>query len=140
MMHKNNKMKTQILNILFILILSLGTLNVFAEGTKGKKSSAKESGKSVTSIVISFVEAEMELENWMMSLKSFKNNSEILFEEELILEDWMTESFTSTGETGSFIEETLMLEDWMMKSFTGASIDKLMEPELEFESWMLKNF
>jgi len=131
-------MKTKILNIAIAAVLSFSTLSVSADDTKGKKVSSEKKNNSVTSIISSVKEAEMELESWMTSLKEFNKKSETFTDSPLELEEWMMEDFIVTNETENFQESEIILEDWMLKSFDAETQEMFIDEELVLESWMLE--
>jgi len=154
-------MKTIILNIILTTVLSLSTISVFADGTKGKKESSKKNQNTVSTYISNVKEAGLELESWMTSLVEFNSKSEILMEaalemeawmmndfntsigtdilqeEELVLEGWMMNDFNVINDTENFQEDELILENWMLESFETKSQEISIDKELEFEAWML---
>lgn len=127
-------MKTKIFYILFTVAFSLGSLNTYAIGNKGKKANKQKNITSVATIISTFKEAEMEIESWMVSLHEF-NSKSTFTEEEIQMESWMMNEF-SVKNTNDFQEDEIVLEDWMLESFDTKTQEIFVEEELELESWM----
>jgi hypothetical protein len=133
-------MKTKIFFIAITAVLSLSTLNVHADGTKGKKQSARINNATVTHIIKSFKEVEMEMESWMTSFSEFNSNTEILIDEPMQLEDWMMSDFNNNSNTENFQDDELVLESWMMNDFNeNNNTKKFQDDELPVEGWMLES-
>ena len=133
-------MKTKIFYIAITTVLSLSTLSVYADGTKGKKESAEIKNTTVSLIISSVKEVEMEMESWMTSLTDYNSTSEILndatqkFEshtianvkvnnkyeifkdDDLVLEDWMMNDFNVNNNTKNFQDDEFILVGWMLES------------------------
>jgi hypothetical protein len=135
-------MKTIILYIVITSVLSFSTNSVFADGAKGKKdSSRKNKNTSVSHIISTAIEAGIEMESWMTSLKEFNGKSEVFTETPMELESWMMYDFNTSIGNDLFIEDELVLEDWMMDDFkTNNDTDNFQEDELILEDWMLESF
>ena len=131
-------MKTKILYIAITAVISLSTINVFADGTKGKKETAKKNNTTVTHIATGFKEVEMELENWMTSLSEFNIKSETWIEETPQFEDWILKDFNVNNVSEKFQDNELILEGWMLESFDAKTQEIFTDEELEFEPWMFE--
>ncbi len=134
-------MKTKILYIALSAVLSLSTISVFADGSKGKKESSQKKNTIVSRLFNNAKEAGMELESWMTSLKEFNSESEIFIESPLEMESWMMDDFYGSIETESLMEDELALEGWMMDTFGGYNdTENFQDDELILEDWMLESF
>jgi hypothetical protein len=135
-------MKTKVFYIAITTVLSLTTLNAFADGTKGKKQSSEKKNATVTHLLTSVKEVEMEMESWMTSLNEFNTKSEIIIDEPLQFEDWMMRDFNGAAKNENFKEEELVMEDWMMNDFNtiNHTTENFQDDELILEGWMLESF
>ncbi len=131
-------MKTKIFYFALAAVLFFSNANVYADGSKGKKSKSELKSNKVSEIFTEIKDAELELENWMTSLTVFNNKSEIFIEESLQLENWMLSDFNASNEIENFQDEELELETWMLESFEVNNQEKFIDEELELESWMIE--
>lgn len=133
-------MKTRIIYIALTAVLSLSTISVFADGTKGKKDSSQKKSTTVAAFLNSAKEVGMELESWMTSLKEFNNKTEVFVESPLEFESWMLNDFSNAISAEEFQDEELVLESWMMEDFKVNMNEDFQEDELILEEWMLESF
>lgn len=133
-------MKTQLIYIVLTAVLGFSTLNVSAEGLKGKKKIATKKVTNVSELVQTVKEAELEFESWMLTLSEFNAKSESFVEEPLQMEAWMMDDFGADLSNEDFQDEELILESWMLESFDSKNQEIFMEDEMQLEPWMMEKF
>ena len=126
-------MKTKIILLSLLAILSFNNLNVSANSSGDNKDKKIIAAIAVTN---DLTESEMNFESWMIELNEFNGNTELIMDEEIQIESWMTVEFSSASENKYFIDQDINLEDWMINStdFRNEEISFDVEPEIE--SWM----
>jgi len=127
-------MKTKIFYTGIILMISLISFNVYAEG-KGSLNH-KVNSLAVLTECMNF-EKEMELESWMLSVKEF-NTTGVIFEDEMKYESWMLTPFAPVNSSDNSFDKELVMETWMINPFVFNNNNSFRDEEMVYEPWMLK--
>jgi hypothetical protein len=107
-----NEMKTKTFYIA-IAAMMISTLNVLADGKKGKKETNLNNNKPVFQVINTVKDAEMEIESWMIS-KEYDHENSVLIENMTVKNATVNAETCTSVKSAELSNEDFTLENWMV--------------------------